>query len=121
MIQALTLLFACQLTGEILVRAAGIPFPGPVLGMGLIFALLLVRGRSAPALDTAADTLLQNLSLLFVPAAVGVVQQAGLVAANWVAIASALIVSTILTLVVSVYTFRAVARMVERRAAGGQA
>ena len=49
MINALTLLFLCQLAGEVLVRTLGITFPGPVLGMGLIFAVLLVAGRSWPA------------------------------------------------------------------------
>jgi holin-like protein len=110
MIHALTLLFVCQLAGEVVVRAAGLAFPGPVLGMGLMFAGLLARGRSAPALDAAADAILKNLSLLFVPAAVGVMQQAGLIAANWLAISAALVLSTVLTLVVTVLTFRAVAR-----------
>ena len=115
MIQALTLLFFCQLAGEVLVRSAGITFPGPVLGMGLIFLYLLVRGRSDPGIDAVADTLLKNLSLLFVPAAVGVIQQAGLIADNWLAITLAIVVSTSATLVVTVYTFIAVARMVEAR------
>ncbi len=110
MINALTLLFLCQLAGEVLVRTLGITFPGPVLGMGLIFAGLMLAGRSFPALDAVADTLLRNLSLLFVPAAVGVVQQAGLIAQNWVAIAAAIVLSTAATLVVTVYTFLAVAR-----------
>ncbi len=117
MIQALTLLFFCQLAGEALVRTSGIAFPGPVLGMGLLFAILAARGRSTPALDATADTLLKNLSLLFVPAAVGVVQQAGLIAANWLAITLALVVSTLMTLIVTVFTFRAVARRVEARRA----
>ncbi len=110
MINALTLLFICQLAGEVLVRTLGITFPGPVLGMGLIFAGLMLAGRSFPALDAVADTLLRNLSLLFVPAAVGVVQQAGLIADNWVAITAAVVLSTSATLVVTVYTFLAVAR-----------
>ena len=109
MIYALTLLFFCQLAGEVAVHAAGVAFPGPVLGMGLIFAFLLARGRSDPGLDAAADGLLRNLSLLFVPAAVGIVQQAGLIAQNWLAISAAILVSTVLTLVVTVYTFRTVA------------
>ena len=112
MIQALTLLFVCQLLGEVIVQALGITFPGPVLGMGLLFAGLLAFGRSAAPLDAVADTILRNLSLLFVPAAVGVMQQAGLIAANWVAIFTALVISTVATLVVTVYTFRAVARLV---------
>ena len=112
MLHAITLLFLCQLAGEVLVRAAGIPFPGPVLGMGLMFTGLLAAGRSGPALDATADAILRNFSLLFVPAAVGVMQQAGLIAANWLAISVALVASTALTLVVTVLTFRAVARRV---------
>ena len=48
MINALTLLFLCQLAGEVLVRALGITFPGPVLGLGLIFA---------PSIQTAVSGL----------------------------------------------------------------
>jgi holin-like protein len=114
MLNALTLLFFCQLAGEVVVSLLGIAFPGPVLGMGLLFAGLLVVGRSGQALDAVADTILRNLSLLFVPAAVGVMQQAGLIAANWLAISAALILSTVATLVVTVYTFRAVSRLVAR-------
>jgi putative effector of murein hydrolase LrgA (UPF0299 family) len=110
MLHALTLLFVCQLVGEVAVRALDLTFPGPVLGMGLLFAGLMLRGRASEPLEGVADTLLRNLSLLFVPAAVGVVQQAGLIAANWLAISAALVVSTLLTLIVTVFTFRAVAR-----------
>ena len=116
MIPALSILFLCQLAGEVIVRAVGLPFPGPVLGMGLLFAGLLHRGRSDPALDAAADAILRHLSLLFVPAAVGVMQQAGLIAANWLAISAALVLSTLATLVVTVYVFRAVARLTGERA-----
>jgi holin-like protein len=116
MINALALLFLCQLAGEVVVRTLGIGFPGPVLGMGLLFAGLLFTSHSSAALDGVADTLLRNLSLLFVPAAVGVVQQAGLISAHWLAIFVALAVSTVLTLVVTVYTFLFVAR----RAAAGE-
>jgi holin-like protein len=116
MIPALSILFLCQLAGEVIVRAVGLPFPGPVLGMGLLFAGLLLRGRSDPALDAAADAILRHLSLLFVPAAVGVMQQAGLIAANWLAISAALVLSTLATLVVTVYVFRAVARLIGERA-----
>jgi holin-like protein len=111
MVRALTLLFLCQLAGEVLVRLAGLAFPGPVLGMGLLAALLAALRRPAPQLEAVADGVLRNLSLLFVPAAVGVTEQAGLIAANWAAILAALLVSTLLTLVVTVAVFRAVARL----------
>lgn len=115
MIRALTLLFLCQLVGEVAVRWAGVTFPGPVLGMALLVAILALRPAARPGVEGVADGILRNLSLLFVPAAVGVVQQAGLIAANWLAISAALVVSTLLTLVVTVFTFRAVARIQARR------
>ncbi|TPE53762.1 CidA/LrgA family protein [Amaricoccus solimangrovi] len=114
MIQALTLLFLCQLAGEFLVRSLGIVFPGPVVGMGLLFLGMLAAGRAGGPLEKVADTILGHLSLLFVPASVGVVQQIGLIRENWFAIAAALVVSTLLTLVVTVLTFRAVARLTAR-------
>jgi len=114
MLRALTLLFLCQLAGETVVRGIGLTFPGPVLGMGLLLAILLIRGSSWPDLDAVADTILRNLSLLFVPAAVGVMQQAGLLADQWLVIGLAIAGSTLLTLVITVLTFRAVARLQAR-------
>jgi holin-like protein len=115
MLEALTLLFLCQLAGEALVQVAGLAFPGPVLGMGLMLAGLAVAGRSGVELDRVADAILRNLSLLFVPAAVGLMQQIELIGRSWLALAAALVGSTALTLIVTVLTFRAVARGLERR------
>jgi holin-like protein len=115
MLEALTLLFLCQLAGEALVRLAGVAFPGPVLGMGLMLGGLALAGRGGAELDRVADTILRNLSLLFVPAAVGLMQQIELIGRSWLALACALVGSTALTLVVTVLTFRAVARALDRR------
>ena len=54
--------------GEALSRFAGLPVPGPVVGL----ALLVLSALAWPALqgevEEVADTLLRHLSLLFVPA-----------------------------------------------------
>ncbi len=42
MILSLTLLLLCQLAGEILARAAALPVPGPVVGMALLLAVLIL-------------------------------------------------------------------------------
>ena len=114
MLQALTVLFLCQLAGEVLVRLAGIAFPGPVLGMALLAGLLAAAGRIGPELEAVADAILKNLSLLFVPAAVGVTQQLELIARHWLAIGAAVVGSTLLTLAVTVLVFRATAHALER-------
>ena len=115
MIRAITLLLVCQLAGEVLVRSLGVPFPGPVLGLVLLLGGLLVFKTSAPVLEETADTLLRNLSLLFVPAAVGVIQHGAVLKAHGTAIVLALLLSTIATLIVTAVVFAAVSR----RMAGG--
>ena len=67
-------------------------------------------------MGSAADGLLRFLGLLFVPAGVGLAQSYDLVLANGVAIAAALIGSTFVTLLATVYTFRLVARLTGREA-----
>lgn len=113
---ALTALLACQLAGEVLVLVLrqfmpSLAFPGPVVGMALLFAVLVWRGGPGGALDATAGGILRNLSLLFVPAAVGIVQYGPVLAEFGLALAAALVVSTVLTLVVTVGAFLFVARL----------
>ena len=94
----LTLILACQLAGEVFVVATGLPVPGPVVGMVLLFAGLLVNGGLPDGLAQVADTLLNNLSLLFVPAGVGVMLHVGLIGRDLLPIAVALVASTLVTI-----------------------
>lgn len=117
-VQALAVLLCCQLAGEVLVTAArqvsaAFAFPGPVVGMALFFVLLLWRGGPNASLDATGGAILRNLSLLFVPAAVGIVQQGGLLSTHGLALLAAVLLSTVLTLLVTVGTFIAVARLLK--------
>jgi len=103
----LTVLLVCQLAGEMIVRLVGAPVPGPVAGMAILFAGLAVRGGVPPALQDVAGGLLQHLSLLFVPAGVGVIVHTRLLAAEWPAISAAIVVSTVATIAVTALVMRA--------------
>ena len=116
-IPALTLLLACQLVGELVTRALALPVPGPVFGLALLFVLMLWRRRSSAALDQTADLLLANLSLLFVPAGVGIVQHWHLLSDRLVPILATVILSTLLSLAASAGTYVAVAHLLRKRAA----
>lgn len=98
MIEALTLILACQLAGELAVVATGLPLPGPVVGMVILFAGLLVRGSVPPALAQVGGALLDNLALLFVPAGVGVMVHLGLLREQWLPISLSLVGSTLLAI-----------------------
>jgi holin-like protein len=102
MIGAVALLLCCQFAGELVVRAAGLPLPGPVLGMAILFGILLARGGEPPAaLVTVADGLLRNLGLLFIPAGVGVIVHIGLLAEAIVPVALAVSVGTLAAIAVT--------------------
>ncbi len=106
MIGALTTLLGCQLAGEVLVRLGGVPVPGPVLGMLLLFVALLFRQQVPKALRTASQGLLDHLSLLFVPAGTGIMLHFARIEAEWLPVIAALVVSTILTVAVTAAVFR---------------
>jgi holin-like protein len=124
MLRAFCLLLVCQLAGEIAVRAAGLPVPGPVLGLVLLVLLLAVANRQGwlgaggledSAVAKASAALIGILGLLFVPAGAGVVQHLPLLRAHGLGLAAALVGSTLLTLVVTVWVFVGVSRLVAGR------
>ncbi len=98
MLTYLTLIFCCQLLGELFITATGLPVPGPVVGMVLLFTGLLIKGSIPDDLGMVGDTLIKNLSLLFIPAGVGVMLHAKLIGREWMPISVALIASTALTI-----------------------
>ena len=97
----ITWLLLFQLVGEVTVRLLEWPVPGPVLGMLLLFLLLLVLKQVPETLDAAATGLLAHLSLLFVPAGVGIMVHADRLLAEWLPIAAVLLVTTVLTMLVT--------------------
>jgi holin-like protein len=102
----IALVLALQLAGEVLVRLTGIPVPGPVVGMLLLVGLLVGRGGPPAPLARLAETLLGHLSLLFIPAGVGVISYLGLLADRWLAVTVTIIASTLLSLLVTALTLR---------------
>src|ERR1700761_5732374 len=123
MIASLSLILLCQLAGEVIVHGLGLPVPGPVLGLVFLLLLLLARDRfgvlargplQGDGVENASRGLLAHLSLMFVPAGVGVVQKLDLVAAHGIAIAAVLALSVVMTLLATVATFLGVSRLMLR-------
>ncbi|MGB1950857.1 MAG: CidA/LrgA family protein [Marinobacter sp.] len=120
-LNGITLLLVYQLVGEVAVRLAGLPIPGPVLGMVLLFLTLLVRGRAPASVDQAASALLSHLSLLFVPAGVGMMVHFSRIADEWLPITLALLLSTVITMVATALIMQVTSRWFARPLdSGGQ-
>jgi putative effector of murein hydrolase LrgA (UPF0299 family) len=124
MIVSLALLLLCQLLGEVMARMLSLPLPGPIIGMILMLGLLLLRDKITNitpnelrdgTLEKTSGVILANLSLLFVPAGVGVVQRLDLFVTHGVALVIALLASTLLA---GLATFRLIVRVSGDKAGG---
>ncbi len=101
MLAALSTLLVFQLIGEVFARALHLPVPGPVIGMLLLFLALWLRGGPGKELQETGQSLLQHLSLLFVPAGTGIMVHLHRVANEWLPLAASLIISTAAALAVT--------------------
>jgi holin-like protein len=101
MLNTLAALLVCQAVGEVLAFVLRLPVPGPVLGMALLLGFLLLRPTAIDALRPTSLDLLKHLSLLFVPAGVGVMLHVARLADEWLAVSVALVASTALAIAVT--------------------
>ncbi len=107
------ILLSAQAAGELVARVLkanwGWTLPGPVLGMLILCAALLlpwIQRHWADAVGDASQVLLAHLSLLFVPVGVGVVVHLGLLSTYGLKLVLVLLVSTWLGLAMTALVLR---------------
>lgn len=82
----LLLILACQFLGTAIVALSGLPVPGAVVGLLIFFAYLQWRAPAARSSSVrAADGLLANMQLFFIPPGVGIVAHLALLRSEWAA------------------------------------
>jgi putative effector of murein hydrolase LrgA (UPF0299 family) len=106
MLPAFAVLLAFQLLGEVLARVLHLPIPGPVVGLCVLAVACIANHRLRNFAEKAARPLISTLSLLFLPAAVGVIQFLSLLREQGLVIGTAILVSTVLALAVTALVFR---------------
>ncbi|RAX37901.1 CidA/LrgA family protein [Rhizobium tropici] len=117
MLVGITFLLIFQLVGEIIAYYLDGLVPGPVIGMALIFGALIAFRRTPigrlmqPTVPTS-HTLLANFGVLFVPAGVGIIQHLDLLAERGLALFVTIAVSTVATLIVTVWCYLAIKRLI---------
>lgn len=117
MVNAFAVLLVCQLVGEVLVQALGLPVPGPLIGMLLLFAGLVLRGELPSELGNCAQSLLSHLMLLFIPAVTGVMMYFERIEREWLAFLAACLLGAALTMAVTAFTLRWMLRVTGTSAA----
>ncbi len=107
---AIAAVFLLQALGDAVVRLAGWPLPGSVVGMVLLFAGLLAWRRVPAGLDLGAKSLLPHMMLLFIPSVTGVMLHFERVAREWKPFLIASVVGSLVTLVVTALTLKLLLR-----------
>lgn len=112
LLRGLTWLVVFQLSGT-LVNVLFLPMlPGPIIGLLLLLIYLIWRGEVSAPVQEAASSLLRYLPLLLVPPAVGVMAYADTIAAEFWAIAGALLLSLLIS---QVFVGWLMQRLIERQ------
>lgn len=110
MIQGFLILLVCQLVGELIVTVLGVPIPGSVVGMVLLFIGLIIRGEVPEGLRVTAEGLLKVLPLLLVPAGVGLMNYFGVLSDYWLELIVSLFVSTLITMFVVAFLLKVLSK-----------
>jgi holin-like protein len=110
MINTFATLLVFQTIGEGLAYTLALPVPGPVIGMILLFLYLVIKKSAAQDSTPTSLALLKHLALLFVPAGVGIMVHVQRVAAEWLPISAALVVSATVSIVVTAMVVRGLQR-----------
>ncbi len=111
MVQAFALLLVFQLVGEVVAQGLHLPVPGPLIGMLLLFAVLLLRGRLPDDLRDTAGALLRHLMLLFIPAVTGVMMYFDRIAREALPFLVACVLGAAVTLVATALTLQWMLRL----------
>ena len=101
MVRGQTFLLLFQFSGEAVSRLFDLPIPGNVLGMGFLLLGLTTKLVDIKWFEEAAELLLSNMALFFVPAGVGVMVYGDLIAAEWLPISVATVLSTFVVMAVT--------------------
>jgi putative effector of murein hydrolase LrgA (UPF0299 family) len=106
MLRGFLILAVFFIAGETLRVLLALPVSGGVIGMMLLTVLLMGRGSISDSLAGASQALISVLVLLIMPGVVGVFFVADEFAGQWLAVAIALVLGTLLSVLTTLWLMR---------------
>lgn len=104
MILALLAIITCQLIGDAVIIVTGLPIPGSVVGIIILFTFFVINGGIPKNIARVADVFLDNLILFFIPVTAAFIGYYQFIADNLLAILTAIFISSILTFAATGWT-----------------
>lgn len=101
MIQEFLIILAITYFGNVFKYFFNIPLPGIIIGMLTLFILLKFKILKLKHIEKTADFLLINMTILFLPAMVKLVDYIEMLKNDFIKIIFLLIITTIITMIVT--------------------
>ena len=95
------IIFACLLAGELIAMIPGVSIPGSIIGMLVITVLLERKVVKPDSIAPLCRFLIKNMAFFFVPPGVALMLYFDIIAAEWIPITVATVVSIFLVIVVT--------------------
>lgn len=113
----LALIMAVCLAGEKIADVLPIDIPGNICSMILLLLFLVSGVIRMGSIKDAADFLLDNMAVFFIPAAVAIMGSFDLLAGNIIKLVAICLITTVLVFFVTSFTVSTVANLMARREA----
>jgi len=106
-------LIAINKFGFFIVEYLGLPVPGNVVGLLILFLLLWTKVIKLEWIEDASDFLVKHLSFFFVSISVGLMTIGSLLAKNGIQLAAILIISAVIGMAISGFAAQGLAKRKE--------
>lgn len=114
MIKQLFLILGACFAGEIISALLPIAFPSSVIAMVLLFILLLSGVLKEANISKVGDFFLQNMSIFFLPSAIGILEHWGVISGVLVQFLLICLLTTLITFAATAYTVMFVQKLMKR-------
>ncbi|MFH0153171.1 CidA/LrgA family protein, partial [Pseudomonas aeruginosa] len=96
----LLIIFGFSFVGNVISNTLNLPVPGSILGMIFLFLALQFKLLKFADVDEAGSFLINNMTILFLPAGVGIMAKWNLISHFWLQIVLIVVIALILNVLV---------------------
>ena len=93
------IIFGIYLLGVLITDITGVPIPGNVIGMVILFLLLYLKVIKVEQISTISNFFLEHLAFFFIPAGVGLISSFEVIKDIWLQLLIVCFVTTAITMI----------------------
>ena len=93
------IIFGIYLLGVLITDITGVPIPGNVIGMVILFLLLYLKVIKVEQISTISNFFLAHLAFFFIPAGVGLISSFSVIKNIWLQLLIVCFVTTAITMI----------------------